>query len=145
MKTILSFFIAIITLTCLISCGIINEMTDDTRDIIDSYDEIDDYTFDDDNSQDWSADTNDADWKQLLNEYEDWVDEYISITKKYSDNPSDMSIMSDYFDMLGEMAEWAEKTDSMQDSLENASPDEVLEYSKELARIVNKLAEVAYQ
>ncbi len=147
MKTFLSILITIITLTCLISCGVIsdiNEITDATKDVIDYYDEIEDYNFEDEDSQDVSSDVSNADWQQLLKEYEDWVDEYVSISKKYSENPSDLSIMSDYFDMLGEMVEWAERTETMQESLDNASSADIAEYAKELARIANKLAEAAY-
>lgn len=84
------------------------------------------------------------DWRSFLKEYEDWVDEYIKITKKYSENPTDFSILGDYTDMLSEMTDWAEKTDEMEKALEDASVDELLEYTNELVRIAAKIAEAAY-
>ena len=97
------------------------------------------------NNEEAPAETStDAEWKQFLKEYEEWVDEYIEITKKYKDNPSDMSILSDYTDMMTEMAEWTSKTEKMEKELENASPAELAEYSAILAKIVAKLAEDKY-
>ena len=84
----------------------------------------------------------DTEWKQFLKDYEAWVDEYIAIVKKQKDNPSDMSILSDYTEMLSEMTEWTERADEIELELEDT--DEALEYSKELLRIAGKLAEAAY-
>jgi len=87
---------------------------------------------------------NNTEWKQFLKEYEDWVDEYIEITKKYKSNSADISILSDYTNMLSELTEWSGKVEDIQKDLENASSSELVEYSKEVARIAKKLAEVAY-
>lgn len=84
-----------------------------------------------------------AEWKLFLNEYEEWVDKYIEISKKYKDNPADLSILSDYTDMLTELTEWTTKTENMEKELEGASTAELAEYSAELARIVAKIAQVA--
>ncbi len=85
-----------------------------------------------------------VEWKEFLEEYEAWVDDYIEITKKYKNNPSDVSILSDYTTMMTEMADWTTKTEDMEKELEEASPDELVEYSAELVRIAAKLADVAY-
>ena len=85
----------------------------------------------------------DAEWKQFINEYEEWVDEYIEITKKYKSNQSDLSILGDYTKMMNELVEWAGKTEEMEKELKEASPAELTEYSAELARIAAKLAKAA--
>lgn len=83
-------------------------------------------------------------WKKFLNDYEDWVDDYVAILKKYQNNPTDMSILSDYADMMTELADWQSKTEKMQEELEKASPAEVAEYSAELLKIAAKITEAAY-
>lgn len=85
-----------------------------------------------------------VEWRQFLKEYEEWVDDYIVILKKYKKNPSDISILSDYTEMVTELAEWTTKTENMEKELENASPSELAEYSAELLRIAGKMSEVAY-
>ena len=74
-------------------------------------------------------------------EYEEWVDDYIEIVKKYNNNPSDMSILSDYTEMVSEMTEWTDKADDVELSITDT--DEALEYSQELLRIAGKLAKVS--
>lgn len=88
--------------------------------------------------------SNTTKWKDFINEYEEWVDDYIEITEKYKANPSDLSILSDYTDMMAELTEWTTKTEDMEKELEGASAAELAEYSSELARIAKKLSEAAY-
>ena len=103
----------------------------------------------DDNSNDKTtstesvkSSTDDAEWKQFLKDYEAWVDDYIAIVKKYKENPTDMSILSDYTEMISEMTEWTERADEIELELEDT--DAALEYSKEILRIAGKLAEASY-
>lgn len=85
--------------------------------------------------------SDDANWKQFLKDYEAWVDDYIVVLKKYKENPTDTSILSDYSEMVSEMVDWSDKADEIELELENT--DAALEYSAELLRIAGKLAEVA--
>ena len=109
-------------------------------------------TSSEENSQTSAEDTSkapaetscDSQWKQFLKEYEDWIDEYIEIINKLKANPSDISILTNYTDMMTEMAEWTSKTEEIGKELENASTTELAEYSAELARLVAKLAKAAY-
>lgn len=87
------------------------------------------------------SNSSDAEWKQFLKDYEAWVDSYIAIYNKYKANPTDQSILSDYTKMVGEMTEWSEKADDIEDELEDT--DAALEYSAELMRIASKLANIA--
>ncbi len=95
-----------------------------------------------DNVQSTDVSISNTDWRQFLKEYEEWVDKYIVIVEKYKNNPTDMSILSDYMDMVSEMVEWSEKSDDITYELENTN--DAIEYSKELLKIAEKLAEVAY-
>lgn len=82
-------------------------------------------------------DSNGYTWQQFLKDYEAWVDEYIVILKKYNENPSDLSILSDYTSMLTKLSEWAERADKMEDEIEDAG--EVLEFTSEITRILAKI------
>ena len=91
-----------------------------------------------------TEETESKEWKKFLKEYEEWVDKYVKILKKYNENPGDMSILSDYTKMAAELAKWQTKTDEVQKELEDASPEELAEYSAELLRIAAKISEAAY-
>lgn len=80
-------------------------------------------------------------WKQFLKEYENWVDDYIKLVKKYAENPSDMSILSEYTKMAADAAEWAEKADKIESELND--PKIAAEFSAQLAKIAVKLAQAA--
>lgn len=82
-------------------------------------------------------------WKQFLKDYEDWMMKYAEVMKKYKDNPADSSILSDYADMMKELADWQSRAETVKNELENASPSEVAEYSAELLKIAGKMAEAA--
>lgn len=84
----------------------------------------------------------DTKWKQFLKDYEAWVDDYIALIEKYKNNPADMSIVSDYTEMVSEMADWSKRADELELELEDT--DAAIEYSAELLRIAGKLAQAAY-
>ena len=88
--------------------------------------------------------TDDKHWKQFLEDYENWVDDYIEIVKKYSENPTDTSILSDYSEMVTELAEWQTEAEKLEEELEDASPEELAEFSAELLKIAAKIAEATY-
>ena len=127
MKKILSLVLSFVLLLTLTACGTVNTINENA--------ENNEITEDGENT---------VEWKQFLREYEEWVDKYIEITEKYKKNPSDMSILSDYTDMISELSEWSTKTADMENELKNASSGELLEYSAELAKIAGKLAQAAY-
>ena len=82
-----------------------------------------------------------AEWKEFLKDYENWVDDYIEIVKKQKENPTDLTLLSEYTNMLSELTEWTEKADDISASIKDT--DDALEYSKEVLRIAGKLAEVS--
>jgi len=46
--------------------------------------------------------------------------------------------------MITELAEWQTEAEEMEEELEDASPEELAEYSAELLKIAAKIAEAAY-
>lgn len=78
-------------------------------------------------------------WKDYLVDYEKWVDDYIVVLKKHNENPSDLSILSDYSKMVQETAEWAERSEKIKSDIEDTS--EMLEFSSELLKIASKITE----
>lgn len=77
-------------------------------------------------------------WKQFLIDYDGFVDEYVEIIKKYKENPADMSILSEYTDMVSKASEWSQKAYTLEEDLE---VEESLEYSAELLRILQKITD----
>jgi hypothetical protein len=51
-----------------------------------------------------------SDCEEFLKGYEDFMDSYIAILKKYKNNPTDASILSEYTSVLSEASEWSSKT-----------------------------------
>lgn len=82
-------------------------------------------------------------WRQFLADYEAWTNTYVDFMKKYKENPTDISLISDYSKFAQETVEWAEKARQYEDELENASPEILGEYIETLGRITQKIAEIA--
>ena len=77
-----------------------------------------------------------VEWVEFLREYEAWVDAYIVFMEKYKANPTDLSLMMDYLDMLQKMIDWAEKADEINNDL---TGNDSKEYLETLTRIIAKL------
>lgn len=83
-----------------------------------------------------------VDWKTFLAEYEAWVDDYMALVEKYNADPTDITLITDYTEMLQEMTEWADKADQI--TIDIASDATALaEYTVVMARIVEKLSSAA--
>lgn len=54
----------------------------------------------------------DPDLVAFLNEYEDFVDKYCEFMQKYAENPTDLSLLSDYASIMQEYSEFADKVNS---------------------------------
>lgn len=119
------------------------QKTSDNQEITKDDKSDDNENEDTEDVEDTDYDTSDdANWKQFLKDYEAWVDDYIVVLKKYKENPTDASILSDYSEMVSEMVDWSDKADEIELELEDT--DAALEYSAELLRIAGKLSEAAY-
>lgn len=140
MKILYSILASVLLVFVLTSC--FSEEIDISETIDTASEFISDLNLDESDTGNSENISQNYEWREFLNDYELWVNKYIDISKKYSANPADISIMSEYFDMLTELTEWTTKTEEMQQSLSSASAAELAEYSAKLARIARKLSEV---
>lgn len=87
-----------------------------------------------------SSSTN-SNWREVLNDYETWVDEYVAFMKKYKNaSSSDMTtMMNDYTKLLNQQKEWTDKLNNLRGEL---SSSDLTEYLNTLARINQKLSEL---
>ena len=81
--------------------------------------------------------TSSSDWRKFLKDYEEFVDAYVAVLKKYTANPLDFSILGDYMDMMTAAEEWSDEYDAMSDELDD--PKELAEFIKEWTRIYAKM------
>ena len=88
---------------------------------------------------DKTENTGNGDWRQFLKEYELWIDDYISFMKKYTENPKDASLIADYAEFMSKLSEWGEKNKNIENSLKDASPNDIREYYETLSKIIKKL------
>ena len=83
----------------------------------------------------------DPDFKAAMDSYEAFFDEYVAIMKKYKENPTDMSILTDYATYMGQYADMMQKFEAWEN--EDLSKAELAYYIDVQARITKKLLEVA--
>lgn len=121
MKKQLLTFAAISTMI-LASCGGSNEVESDLDslpDEIEMTDETENETVmdKDDESESNTEITDDSsssdEWDSVLDDYETYVDDYVAIIKKQKENPADMSIMTEYQELMQKGTEWSTKMSEM--------------------------------
>ena len=142
MKKQLLTFAAISTMI-LASCGGSNEvesdldslldeieMTDETENetVIDMDDESESNTeiIDDSSSSD--------EWDSVLDDYESYVDDYVAIIKKQKENPDDMSIMTEYQELMQKGTEWSTKMSEMSSNFGPEQLSRMLEIQAKLSK-----------
>ena len=139
-KIFVSIIIAMLSLT-LVACGTSKTVKNvPEKDEKATVQQIKPETEDENNTETASEK---IEWKQFLKDYENWMEKYIEILKKYKSNPSDATVLADYTEILKELSEWQSKAEMVQKELEEASPAEVAEYSAEIIRIAGRIAEAA--
>ena len=80
-------------------------------------------------------------FKEAMNSYEAFMDEYVAFMKKYNENPSDLSLLADYSTYLVKYAEFVEDFDKWEDGdMNNAEMSYYIEVQN---RVSKKLLEVA--
>jgi hypothetical protein len=62
------------------------------------------------NSESTDVSSSSGDCYEFLDNYEKFMDDYIAILKKYKNDPTDASILSEYTSILSEASEWSTKT-----------------------------------
>ena len=83
----------------------------------------------------------DPNFKAAMDSYEKFFDEYVAIMKKYKENPTDLSILSDYATYMGQYADMMQKLEKWGN--EDLNTAETAYYIDVQARITKKLLEVA--
>ena len=79
-------------------------------------------------------------FKEAMDSYEAFYDEYCDFMKKYNENPSDLTLLAEYMDMLKEAAEMDEKFEAWdQDEMNDAELKYYLEVSN---RVMQKMVDV---
>lgn len=95
----------------------------------------------DDNTNDELVDGMRPEFKEAMDSYEAFYNEYFEIIKKYTENPSDMELLADYTDMLSKAAEMTEKFEAWENNDLNSV--ELKYYLDVNSRITQKFLEVS--
>lgn len=118
MKKQILIFGAISTMI-LTACGGSNEQENqgDTSqndiEVTDETENDEDMDMSEDNTESSEEASPSDEWNEVLDDYEAYVDDYIAIIKKQKANPSDMSIMTEYQDLMQKGTEWSTKMSEM--------------------------------
>lgn len=83
------------------------------------------------------------DFKEAMDSYESFMNEYVEFMKKYKANPSDLSLLADYSSFMSRYAEFVDKFDSWEN--QDLNTKESAYYIDVQARVSKKLLEVADQ
>lgn len=79
-------------------------------------------------------------FKEAMDSYEAFYDEYCMFMKKYQENPTDLSLLAEYANMMNKLTEMDEKFDAWEDGDLN---DEELKYYMEVqTRVSQKMLEI---
>lgn len=82
-----------------------------------------------------------AEWEKFIAEYNSWVDDYLEIVDDYKANPTDVTILTKYTEMVSEVTEWSAKADTIAEELKD-SPEDAAKFSTELVKIAEKLSSI---
>lgn len=89
-----------------------------------------------------SSTSSNTTWREVLTEYEAWMNKYIDFMIKYkntTDNSARASMLSEYSALVSEMSEWTQKLDNIKGDL---STSDLNEYIQTLTRINQRLSEI---
>lgn len=81
------------------------------------------------------------DFKEAMDSYEAFYDEYCDFIKQYDENPSDLKLLAEYASMLAKANDMAEKFDAWESS--DLNDAELSYYLAVNSRVTQKLLEVA--
>lgn len=160
MKKLLLIMCAVLFSVTLVSCGLAGSTDDAVEEdgvfgdfswVLEETEEVQDPALPDDGGgipggsaaeqPDAPAENTNQEWRTFLKEYEAWVDEYVIFMKKYKANPTDFSLLADYAKMSAKAVEFTNKASDIQGQI---SASDLAEYTQTLARITQKISEVAY-
>ena len=72
-------------------------------------------------------------WNEVLDGYEDYVDDYVAIIKKQKADPSDMNLMTQYQELMQKGTTWATKMSEMSSDFGTEQLTRMLEIQSKLA------------
>ena len=84
-------------------------------------------------------DTINPDFKAAMDSYEKFMDEYVAFMKKYKNNPTDLSLLSDYAEYMSDYADFVADFEGWENEDLNAA--ELAYYVDVQARVSKKLLE----
>lgn len=79
-------------------------------------------------------------FKEAMDAYEEFYQDYVDFMKKYKENPSDLTLLANYASMMSDAAEMEEKFSAWDQGEMNA--DELQYYMEVSSRVLKLLAEV---
>ena len=82
----------------------------------------------------------DPDLKAFLDSYEEFVDEYVDFMKKYMANPTDLSLMGEYTDMLSKLSDFETKLNKYDSK--DMSTEDAAYYLEVTTRCTQKMLEI---
>ena len=76
----------------------------------------------------------------MMDSYEAFFDEYIAFLKKYEENPSDLTLLSEYADYMSKYSDYMSKLNAV--DTDSLSAADLAYYTEVNTRILKKLADV---
>ena len=96
------------------------------------------------NTQESKSDTDNGtvtpSFKEMMDSYEVFFDEYIAFIKKYEENPGDLDLLSEYADYMSKYSDYISKLNAVDTS--SLSAADLAYYTEVNTRILKKLADM---
>ena len=86
-----------------------------------------------------TASSSNSQWRQVLSDYEAFMNKYVDFMKKYKNSSNTSSMLADYSKLMKEYADWTKKIGDMKSDL---SGDDLSYYLEAMGRVSKKLSEV---
>lgn len=86
-----------------------------------------------------TASSSNSQWRQVLSDYEAFMNKYVDFMKKYKNSSNTSSMLADYSKLMKEYADWTKKIGDMKSDL---SGDDLSYYLEVMGRVSKKLSEV---
>lgn len=86
-----------------------------------------------------TASSSNSQWRQVLSDYEVFMNKYVDFMKKYKNSSDTSSMLADYSKLMKEYADWTQKIGDMKSDL---SGDDLSYYLEVMGRVSKKLSEV---
>lgn len=103
--------IAIMFAMILVSCGgeEKKEPSETLDDVVSEYENSSNDEEDDKDVEGQEEVNGNEEWDEILDGYESYIDSYVAIIKKQKADPSDMTIMTEYSELMQKGTEWSTK------------------------------------